>query len=93
MPKRARRKPGAREELIPVFIPALVALLEHAEVKKGAPLTRSEVEAIRDGGVCMMMPVAQAADLAKSRGYPDLDPENCWQQWKNFRSTARRKKP
>jgi hypothetical protein len=33
----------AEPQLIPVFIPALVVLLHHAECQKGRPLTEQEV--------------------------------------------------
>ncbi|MFT3736646.1 MAG: DUF2314 domain-containing protein [Rhodocyclaceae bacterium] len=36
------------EKLVPVFIPALVAILVNAEDKKGEPLSKEEVIAIRD---------------------------------------------
>jgi hypothetical protein len=45
------------DDLIPTFIPALVALLIHAEELNGSPLTRSQVVAIRDNAHCVMVPL------------------------------------
>jgi hypothetical protein len=72
-------------ELVPVFIPALAALLLDAEEKKGAPLTENEVLYIRDKGVCMMLEPDRAALLERKRGYHDIDPENCWIEWQAMR--------
>ena len=69
------------ESLIPVFIPPLVTLLFQAEQRKGSPLTRDEVLAIRGGGMCMMMAQSRAAELAERRGYDDIDPQQAWEQW------------
>jgi hypothetical protein len=75
------------EQLVPVFIPSLAALLLNAERGKGAPLTESEALEIRDQGVCMMMPVEHRDQLTDSRGYQDVDPENCWAEWVALRET------
>jgi hypothetical protein len=72
--------------LIPVFIPALVVLLHHAEGKKGSPLTEQEVLSIRDGGACVMLTVEHAIDLDEKRGYNDIDPERVWEQWREART-------
>ncbi|HEX8915993.1 MAG TPA: hypothetical protein VF796_26840 [Humisphaera sp.] len=69
------------EPLIPVFIPPLLTLLANAEKRKGSPLTRDEVVAIRGGGICMMMAPSRAAAMAKRRGYDDIDPRQAWEQW------------
>jgi hypothetical protein len=71
--------------LIPVFMPALVALLMRAEQDKGAPLTEAEVLAIRDGATCVMSPRHAADAVTEARGYDDLVPEDCWSQWQEFR--------
>ena len=75
----------AENRLIPVFIPALVVLLHHAEKTKGEPLTEPEMLEIRDKGACVMVPVEQAIDLDEKRGYNDLHPENVWDQWQAAR--------
>ena len=76
---------GQSEKLIPVFIPSLAALLNRFERDKGVPLTREEVMRIRDDGVCMMLPQDVARELEDSRGYGDVAPENCWEEWNAIR--------
>lgn len=44
------------DPLIPTSIPALVVILLNREETKGSPLTREEVEEIRDKAVCVMLP-------------------------------------
>lgn len=66
-------------------MPALVVLLVHAEDKKGTPLSKDEVFAIRDKAICIMMDVADAHKMNESRGYSDIDPENCWYDWQMAR--------
>ncbi|QDU25181.1 hypothetical protein ETAA8_02430 [Anatilimnocola aggregata] len=79
------------DDLVPVFMPALVVLLVHAEDKKGTPLTRDEVHAIRDSGACIMMEADDARKMDDSRGYRDIDPENCWHDWQMARRDMGRK--
>jgi hypothetical protein len=69
----------------------LGAILIAAEDKKGQPLTNDEVLSIRDNAACIMMTYADAAKLADSRGYDDLDPENCWYDWQMLRRELDRK--
>ncbi len=66
-------------------IPSLVATLLNAEKTKGSPLTREEVEAIRDGCPCVMSPISLVAKMAESRGYEDIDPERAWEEWQEAR--------
>ena len=77
-------------ELIPVFMPALSAVLIAAEDQKGEPLNEVEVLEIRDSAACIMMEQKDAANLAKSRGV-DIDPENCWYTWQMLRRELGRK--
>lgn len=82
------RKPlvSADEVLIPVFVPTLASLLQMMENKKGSALNQDEVLQIRDKGACIMMKLSDAQKLAESRGYSDIDPDFCWQQWQEFRA-------
>ncbi|MFZ6768807.1 DUF2314 domain-containing protein [Undibacterium sp. Di26W] len=80
----------SEEKLIPVFIPALVAILVSLEDKKGSPLTYEEVIEIRDNASVMMMEKTHADALSESRGYDDIDPENCWYDWQMYRRDAGR---
>ena len=75
----------SKEKLVPVFIPSLIALLVHAEDSKGDPLTHAEVLSIRDHANVMMMEKMHAQALDESRGYDDIDPENCWYDWQMCR--------
>jgi len=63
-------------DLVPVFVPALIVLLEGR-----GPMTRAEVEAFRDMAPCVSMEPRHARDLERSRGYADLNPEFLWEQW------------
>ena len=73
------------EKLIYVFMPTLASLLLSAERSKGAALTYEEVIAIRDKATCVMVPEGVAAKIEENRGYSDIDPENCWDQWNALR--------
>jgi len=70
------------DPLVPVFIPPLVTMLYVTEQKKGRPLTEQEVLELRDGCVCMMLPLSKARRMAESRGDDDIDPENVWEEWR-----------
>ncbi|WP_447838963.1 hypothetical protein [Aeromonas salmonicida] len=82
--KKKKLKPQ-EEELVPTPIPALVAILLSKEREKGSPLTENEVLEIRDNAVCMMLPISAREKMEESRGYPDLNPEYAWEQWKEAR--------
>jgi uncharacterized protein YegJ (DUF2314 family) len=79
------------EELVPLFIPALCALLVSVEDKKGSPLNEEEVLAIRDDASVMMVTKTHAEAMAESRGYSDIDPQNCWYDWQMIRREMGRK--
>jgi len=76
---------------IPVFMPALGIVLVAAEDKKGNPLDKEEVEDIRDNAACIMMEESDAAEMTESRGFIDIDPENCWYDWQMLRRELGRK--
>ena len=78
-------------QLVPVFIPALGLLLIRAEDLKGEPLSYDEVIRIRDRAACIMMRTDDARKLDDSRGYRDIDPENCWFDWQHLRRELGRK--
>jgi hypothetical protein len=73
-------------DVMPVFVPALRVLLQALEDKAGKPLTRAQVETVRDDGACVAMEARDAQRLERERGYADLDPELVWEQWKAVRS-------
>ncbi len=80
-----------KEKLVPLFIPALCVLLVNAEDKKGSPLEEGEVLELRDKAAVMMVSKEHFDAMADSRGYPDLDPENCWYDWQMLRRKMGRK--
>jgi hypothetical protein len=75
----------AANDLVPVFIPSLAALLAQAEATKGERLTEAAVVRLRDEAICMMMTREDAAKLSDSRGYRDVEPGNCWADWHRLR--------
>ena len=79
------------KELVPVFIPALGAILIHAEDRKGSPLTEAQAIAIRDRAAVIMLEAQDARKMEESRGYRDVDPENLWQDWQKLRDELGRK--
>jgi hypothetical protein len=74
------------DDLIPVFIPSLSSILLRYERDKGSALTESEVIEIRDKCTVVMLRRAAAAQMDERRGYVDIDPERCWQQWQELRT-------
>ncbi|MFD9900164.1 hypothetical protein ACHMW4_12365 [Mesorhizobium sp. UC22_110] len=80
------KEPPAEDPLVIVPVPALVAVLLAMEEKKGSPLTQAEVLRIRDDAHSIVMPASIVRELAAERGYTDIDPENAWEEWGQFRS-------
>jgi hypothetical protein len=74
------------DDLVIEFVPTLIAVLLAAERLKGDPLTEEEVLDIRDGATCIRSPKSLAEAMAEERGYRDLDPERCWEQWQAART-------
>lgn len=66
-------------------VPSLVATLLNRERLKGSPLTEDEAIQIRDNCPSIAMPSAVARQVDESRGYLDIDPENCWEEWQRVR--------
>ena len=71
--------------LVIYCIPSLVSVLHEREREKGSPLTEEEVLAIRNGAVAVKVPEAVAKALDLERGYKDIDPVDCWEQWQEVR--------
>jgi len=86
--RQGPRPMSSEDDLRPVFIPALVALLMRAEELNGAPLTRNQVIAIRDNANCVMMPASIKTEMEAERGYADIDPEKCWEEWLTLRGKS-----
>lgn len=77
----------SKDPLCIVFVPALIAVLKAAEDRKGSPLSEDEVLEIRDGATASAVPFSAALALEKERGYEDIAPEECWEEWQRIRST------
>jgi SAM-dependent methyltransferase len=96
---RARSKPGTVVEddttgkgpLVPWFVPSLKATLTHHEKVKGSPLTQDEVERVRDEAPTVLVTAEMLAELVAERGYEDIDPDACWEQWQAVRATTQAK--
>ena len=72
-------------ELIIYPVPSLVSTLLNRERAKGRPLTEAEVLQIRDACPAMAVPPDVARAMDEERGYKDIDPEDCWEQWQMAR--------
>lgn len=73
------------EDLIIYPIPSLVSTLIAWERAKGSPLTEEEVIQIRDNCHAVAAPPDVARKIDEARGYLDIDPENCWEEWQRAR--------
>lgn len=76
---------GAKEDLIVYPVPSLVATLLNWERDKGSPLTEEEVIQIRNSCEAIAVSRDVARKIDEERGYLDIDPENCWQEWQQAR--------
>ncbi|MDH5619896.1 MAG: hypothetical protein OEZ11_14870 [Gammaproteobacteria bacterium] len=74
-------------DIILCIVPSLVAQLLRAEQDKGAPLTEDEVLQIRDESDCIAMDPHAHRAVVEERGYEDIDPERCWDQWQVVRES------
>ena len=73
------------EKLLIYPMPSLVATLLNREQAKGSALTEQEVIQIRDSCPSVAVPVDVAQKIDAVRGYKDIDPERCWEQWQEAR--------
>lgn len=70
--------------MIVLFIPSLISLLVSKAEEKGSPLTEQEVLAIRDNATAIVTDAEGVLAVAERRGYQDIDPEHCWEEWLDF---------
>jgi len=70
--------------VIVLFIPSLISLLVSKAEEKGSPLTEEEVLAIRDNATAIVTDAEGVLAVAQRRGYQDIDPEHCWEEWQDF---------
>jgi len=77
------------EKTVIVHVPALVAVLLNAENGRGRPLTEAEVLDITETAEAMVVRPQDIPVLVETRGYEDIDPENVWREWQEFRRSTR----
>ena len=75
----------SEHKLVLTFVPPLITVLLFREKSKGSPLTEQEVLEIRDQAIVIALPKEAALQLAERRGYQDIDPDHCWEQWQRAR--------
>ena len=75
------------DSLVIYPMPSLVATLLNREQAKSSPLTEAEVMEIRDSCPSVAVPIDVAAKIDAERGYKDIDPEQCWEQWQEARKS------
>lgn len=73
------------ENLVIYCVPSLVATLLNREQAKGCPLTEEEVIQIRDSSPAIALRPETAREMDAARGYKDIDPDLCWEQWQEAR--------
>lgn len=73
------------DDLVIYPVPSLIALLLNREHAKGSPLTEEEVLRIRDNCEAIAVPPDVAREMDRERGYVDIDPEHCWEEWQTAR--------
>ena len=81
------------EGLVIYCVPSLVATLLNREKAKGSPLTEEEVLKIRDGCPAIALLPETAAEMDRKRGYQDINPNHCWEQWQVARRNLEPIKP
>ncbi|WP_343463523.1 hypothetical protein [Pantoea sp.] len=67
-----------------LFVPSLISLLVSKAEDKGSPLTEQEVLDIRDNATAIVTDPEGILAVAERRGYQDIDPEHCWEEWLDF---------
>lgn len=67
-------------------VPALVAVLLSLERENGAPLSKAQVELIRDKASVMVVSLEAATAVEEKRGYRDIDASDAWREWQVARN-------
>ncbi|MDK2634114.1 hypothetical protein QMZ93_12310 [Pantoea stewartii subsp. indologenes] len=70
--------------MIILSIPSLISLLVSKAEEKGSPLTEEEVLSIRDNATAIVTDAEGVLAVSERRGYKDIDPEHCWEEWLDF---------
>lgn len=74
-------------DLVIYPMPSLVATFLNREEALGRPLTEAEVTEIRDSCPSVTVPIDVVDKIDAERGYKDIDPEQCWEQWQVARKS------
>jgi hypothetical protein len=68
-------------------VPDLIVQLWLRESQMGRPLTEPEVLNVRDEGTAIALPRSEHESyVCRPREYRDIDPEDCWIQWRSRRT-------
>jgi hypothetical protein len=73
------------DTMVVVAMPPLCLMLLDLETRKGTPLTEEEVLSAVEINPAITMLREHAEQLAETRG-PDLDADNIWNDWLEFRA-------
>ncbi len=76
-----------KEKVVFIATPALVVLLTRYERDKGKPLTYDEVIDICENAIGIASPESMIEEIAESRAYNDLNPNNIWEDWLPYRDS------
>lgn len=68
-------------------VPPLVTILLSVEQKAGTPLSKVQVEAIRDQANVLAVPAEAAKAVDERRGYADLKLADAWEEWQSARQS------
>lgn len=79
-----------KKKYVPIFVPSLITILLNGEQTKGGCLTREEAEAIRDKSYSIMLPKSMLPIIGENRGYQDINPEKCWEEYMEIRINRER---
>jgi hypothetical protein len=74
------------ENLVLFSMPSLLWVLNHHEKLKGGPLTEIDVNRIASHRRWVGIPIDNAPRIEAFRGYQDIDPDHCWEEWQAARS-------
>jgi hypothetical protein len=73
------------KEVVRLYVPALIVLLEnHENINRGS-LTKSDVEEVVNKAIYMEVPPIIRENLAIKRGFTDVSPENAWAEWTEYK--------
>jgi hypothetical protein len=86
--RRWGKLPSSDDNTVVQFVPSLAAVLAAAEQSAGRGLRESEVIDRRDRSNVVLVPRAAAKDVSANRGYTDISPTNCWQEYVRLRNRS-----